>query len=119
HQQEDQAELSTEPQATSRKGPSARWYSVPQRSFPVTPLDGHRLLPNNAAQPMAALGLDSPRAVRPGEELPLGPLQEYLRARLPGLGPLEVEQFPSGYSNLTYLLRDGDRELVLRRPPFG
>jgi aminoglycoside phosphotransferase (APT) family kinase protein len=30
-----------------------------------------------------------------------------------------VEQFPRGYSNLTYLLRWGERELVLRRPPFG
>jgi aminoglycoside phosphotransferase (APT) family kinase protein len=30
-----------------------------------------------------------------------------------------VEQFPSGYSNLTYLVRIGNRELVLRRPPFG
>jgi aminoglycoside phosphotransferase (APT) family kinase protein len=28
-------------------------------------------------------------------------------------------QFPSGYSNLTYLLEWGHRELVLRRPPFG
>jgi aminoglycoside phosphotransferase (APT) family kinase protein len=34
-------------------------------------------------------------------------------------GPLVVEQFPSGYSNLTYLLRMGEQELVLRRPPFG
>ena len=29
------------------------------------------------------------------------------------------EQFPRGFSNLTYLLRIGERELVLRRPPFG
>jgi aminoglycoside phosphotransferase (APT) family kinase protein len=34
-------------------------------------------------------------------------------------GPLEIAQFPSGHSNLTYFLRLGDRELVLRRPPFG
>ena len=34
-------------------------------------------------------------------------------------GPLTVEQFPAGFSNLTYLLRIGDRELVLRRPPIG
>jgi aminoglycoside phosphotransferase (APT) family kinase protein len=32
---------------------------------------------------------------------------------------LTVEQFPAGFSNLTYLLRIGDRELVLRRPPIG
>src|SRR2546427_10411855 len=32
---------------------------------------------------------------------------------------LEVEQFPAGHSNLTYLLRSGDWEAVLRRPPLG
>ena len=30
-----------------------------------------------------------------------------------------VEQFPGGHSNLTYLVHHGDREYVLRRPPFG
>lgn len=44
----------------------------------------------------------------------------YLREHLPHpAGPLTVEQFPGGYSNLTYLLRMADREMVLRRPPFG
>jgi aminoglycoside phosphotransferase (APT) family kinase protein len=33
--------------------------------------------------------------------------------------PVTVEQFPGGHSNLTYLVRIGDREAVLRRPPFG
>nr|WP_255604128.1 phosphotransferase family protein [Oscillochloris sp. ZM17-4] len=32
---------------------------------------------------------------------------------------MTVAQFPRGYSNLTYLLQLGDRDLVLRRPPFG
>src|SRR3984893_11149815 len=32
---------------------------------------------------------------------------------------LEVEQFPAGQSNLTYLLRAGPWEAVLRRPPLG
>jgi aminoglycoside phosphotransferase (APT) family kinase protein len=32
---------------------------------------------------------------------------------------LEVEQFPAGQSNLTYLLRSGGWEAVLRRPPLG
>lgn len=36
---------------------------------------------------------------------------------LPGLP--SVEQFRSGASNLTYLLRYSDRDLVLRRPPRG
>src|SRR5262245_38609215 len=63
---------------------------------------------------------DEPRAVRSGEELPAEPLEAYLPATLPGLtGPVSVQQFPGGYSNLTYLVRAGDRELVLRRPPFG
>ena len=31
----------------------------------------------------------------------------------------EVQQFRSGASNLTYLLKYADRELVLRRPPVG
>src|SRR6516162_9677320 len=57
--------------------------------------------------------------VRPGEELPVAALDAYLAERLPGAGPLTVEQFPHGHSNLTYLLRMGDKEFVLRRPPFG
>ncbi len=32
---------------------------------------------------------------------------------------MALRQFPSGFSNLTYLLRFGDRDLVLRRPPIG
>src|SRR5687768_165413 len=63
---------------------------------------------------------DQSVAVRAGEELPQQTLLAYLKEHLPDLdGPLTVEQFPSGFSNLTYLLRSGDRELVLRRPPIG
>ena len=57
--------------------------------------------------------------VRQGEELPNERLLEYLSAHLGVAGPLTVEQFPAGFSNLTYLLRFDDRELVLRRPPIG
>jgi aminoglycoside phosphotransferase (APT) family kinase protein len=32
---------------------------------------------------------------------------------------MTVEQFPGGHSNLTYLLRCGSQEFVMRRPPFG
>jgi aminoglycoside phosphotransferase (APT) family kinase protein len=64
--------------------------------------------------------LDHPTAVRAGEELPLATLELFLLNHFPGsTGPLAVEQFPSGHSNLTYLMRLGDREVVLRRPPFG
>jgi len=64
--------------------------------------------------------LDRPRAVREGEGLDAARLLAYLRGQMPELeGPLEVEQYPAGFSNLTYLVRAGSREFVLRRPPFG
>ncbi len=66
--------------------------------------------------------MDKPATVRPGEALDADKLAAYLRQHVPGLpesAALQVEQFPSGHSNLTYLLRVGERELVLRRPPFG
>jgi len=64
--------------------------------------------------------LDQPVAVRDGEALDVGRLEAYLREHLPHVpGSIEVQQFPSGFSNLTYLLRIGERQLVLRRPPFG
>ena len=65
---------------------------------------------------------DRSAAVRPGEELDAEKLATYLRQHIPdleGSAALEIEQFPSGHSNLTYLLRLGQREMVLRRPPFG
>jgi aminoglycoside phosphotransferase (APT) family kinase protein len=64
--------------------------------------------------------LDQAAPIRPGEELPLDRLEPYLRQHLPGFaGPLAVAQFGHGHSNLTYLLRLGPHEFVLRRPPFG
>ena len=59
--------------------------------------------------------------VRPDERLDPARIAPWLRAHLPGAGgPLEVVgQFGGGYANLTYLLRCGDREYVLRRPPLG
>ena len=64
--------------------------------------------------------LDGAKPVREGEELPIDKLQPWLDEALPDVpGAVTVEQFPSGYSNLTYLIKKGDTELVLRRPPFG
>jgi aminoglycoside phosphotransferase (APT) family kinase protein len=64
--------------------------------------------------------LDHPAAIRSGEELDLAKLEPYLRRYFPDeTGTLEVRQFPSGHSNLTYSLQLGARQLVLRRPPFG
>ena len=63
---------------------------------------------------------DRATGIRQGEELDTDKVGEYLRGSLAGLsGEMVVEQFPSGFSNLTYLIRVGDTELVLRRPPFG
>jgi aminoglycoside phosphotransferase (APT) family kinase protein len=62
--------------------------------------------------------------VRAGERLDWPRLEAWLRLRLgdalPDVdGPLDVLQFPNGSANLTYLLRIGPHELVLRRPPMG
>src|SRR5260221_11152056 len=70
------------------------------------------------------------RAVRTGEQLDWDRLVGWLRERLPlcgipGLaassspGAPDVAQFPGGHSNLTYLVRFGDADVVVRRPPFG
>ena len=52
--------------------------------------------------------------VRPGEELDMRALGRYLHK-----GDVAVEQFPGGHSNLTYLIRAGGEEYVLRRAPMG
>src|SRR4051812_44314373 len=59
---------------------------------------------------------DAPREVRAGEELDLARLAAWMSV---APGTLSAEQFPRGHSNLTYLVRDAARELVLRRPPVG
>ncbi|GAB4518958.1 MAG: phosphotransferase family protein [Haliangiales bacterium] len=65
--------------------------------------------------------IDNTRPIRAGEELDLDALKAYLSNHLPAGGEdsFAVEQFPGGHSNLTYLVRWGDNEYVLRRPPFG
>ena len=70
------------------------------------------------------------KPVRASEQLEWNRLADYLRAELPKQidgfdnafdrrAEMKVEQFPGGHSNLTYLLRFGASELVLRRPPLG
>ncbi len=64
--------------------------------------------------------IDQPIKVRAGEELDTTQLSQYLQGLNPDWdAPIEVKQFPGGYSNLTYFLKVGNKELVLRRPPFG
>lgn len=64
--------------------------------------------------------LDAPTKIRVGEAFEKEALEMYLgkKFELEDV-KLEVLQFPSGYSNLTYLIKFNQREYVLRRPPFG
>jgi aminoglycoside phosphotransferase (APT) family kinase protein len=63
---------------------------------------------------------DDSTPIRPGEELDIQTLSAYLVGKVPGAEDgVKLEQFPGGHSNLTYLLRAGRREYVLRRPPLG
>lgn len=59
--------------------------------------------------------------VRRGEEIDLERLRGFLRNSLEDFpdGPIEILQFSAGHSNLTYQIRVGDWEAVLRRPPLG
>src|SRR5271156_4503838 len=58
--------------------------------------------------------------VRDEDRFEVGGLREYLRGKLPGAEqPLELMQFRTGSSNLTFLMRLGRDEWVLRRPPRG
>lgn len=64
---------------------------------------------------------DNTIPVREGEAFDTERVLRYLREHIPGIpaGTLEVRQFPTGASNLTYLLRVDAWEAVLRRPPLG
>jgi aminoglycoside phosphotransferase (APT) family kinase protein len=64
-------------------------------------------------------GVDrDPAAPLPGVDLDA--LGDWLRPRLElGIGPVHGELIAGGRSNLTYLLRSGERRWVLRRPPLG
>ena len=58
--------------------------------------------------------------MRDGEQIAVDVLSEYLRGKIEGAEHgVELEQFPNGHSNLTYLIRAGGRDYVLRRPPLG
>jgi aminoglycoside phosphotransferase (APT) family kinase protein len=75
---------------------------------------------SSSADPSPADFRDRPAVIRPGEELDVPKLEAFLRSSFPNEAPvLIVKQFPSGHSNLTYSIQLGDRQMVLRRPPFG
>jgi aminoglycoside phosphotransferase (APT) family kinase protein len=63
---------------------------------------------------------DQASEVRSGEELNIARVESFLRDTIPSLdGKMTLRQFPGGHSNLTYLVIFKNREMVLRRPPFG
>lgn len=73
-----------------------------------------------AAPPGTDGALDLPGEVREEDRLDPERLAGFLRGAFPGItGPVEVQQFRQGHSNLTYLVRFGGREAVLRRAPHG
>ncbi|HYM56887.1 MAG TPA: phosphotransferase family protein [Solirubrobacteraceae bacterium] len=64
--------------------------------------------------------VDTPEEASALELAPLlvrRPLQAHLDAHGLGSGPIEAEPVGEGHSNVTFLIRRGDAELVLRRPP--
>lgn len=79
--------------------------------------------PGSDVDPFADAAPPELARVRTGEDLDWRGIEAHLRTHLPSdldlEGELEVLQFPNGAANLTYLVRFGPTELVLRRPPFG
>ena len=67
-----------------------------------------------------SVAIDKAKEVRKGEQLDEAALEHYLiKALGKSEGKLSVKQFPSGFSNLTYLIQFANVEYVLRRPPFS
>ena len=58
--------------------------------------------------------------IRQDERLDTSLLEPWLRDHLPETeGAFSLAQFGGGHANLTYLVRFGEAEYVLRRPPLG
>jgi aminoglycoside phosphotransferase (APT) family kinase protein len=71
----------------------------------------------SALHPLEAAELIEPRA---DERIDAIRLEAYLRQHLPSIeGAMSIRQFGGGHANLTYLVRFGEREFVVRRPPLG
>lgn len=72
------------------------------------------------APPVAADAQPEVTEVRSEADFDRRRLAGYLTGKLLGAdGPMEVREFRGGHSNLTYLLRFGTLEWVMRRPPRG
>ena len=64
--------------------------------------------------------IDNPTKIREDEVLDNNSLTNYLSDFLDiDKSSFELLQFPSGFSNLTYLIRSNNKEYILRKPPIG
>jgi len=68
--------------------------------------------------------IDQAGEIRSGEALNSQVIEDYFKKTFNDLkGEISIKQFSGGASNLTYLISfseaDGDKEYILRRPPFG
>lgn len=69
---------------------------------------------------MNQVQLDQPGIARENEVPDLNKLNVYLQDNKPEIGRvLSIQQFPNGYSNLTFCLKSDNKEYILRRPPIG
>ena len=61
---------------------------------------------------MSEMTIDQPQAVRDGEALDKEKLSAHHQTVFPALGSdIEIQQFPSGFSNLTYWVKMGERKI--------
>ena len=64
--------------------------------------------------------IDQAQAVRPGEAIDTPDFVDFIQEKLSEYpGDVDILQFPGGFSNLTYLIKKGNSEFVLRKPPRG
>jgi aminoglycoside phosphotransferase (APT) family kinase protein len=96
--------------ATDRPGPVRPGEELPVEALAAWLRENLPALPPRPALPAAMAALTGNGATEAPSEL---------TGADRAAEALIVEQFPGGHSNLTYLLRWGGRELVLRRPPIG
>jgi len=63
---------------------------------------------------------DNPTKIREDEGLNNFALSNYLSNFLDiDKNSFKILQFPSGFSNLTYLIESNQKEFILRKPPIG
>jgi aminoglycoside phosphotransferase (APT) family kinase protein len=69
------------------------------------------------------LAIDQPDVIRPDEAIDLPRLSSYLKSKIAELsdvsGELEIFRYNSGHANLTYMIKFGNQEFVLKREPPG